>query len=573
MYDSNIQFPLNNNVTGMYYTINGNVTFNNESKEITIPKGSNIATNTFFNGINITQLRKFTNIKEIIISLEIKGKAQIELHSVDTYKGIKDDLISIMEVSSNDYELCSFNIGVDNFNYAYFKIVAISDVFYKSGKITYCPIEDTGKKVSIAIIICTFKREQYIKKNIENMKNTLSELLKSNQINIYISDNGHTLNKADFNQHGIYLFENKNFGGSGGFSRGMYECSKKKWDYVLVMDDDILLDPEVIVRTQNMASLLKEEYKKSFIGSSFLDIDNPTIQIEHGGIVKNGRPFAQNTNKDMTDLSNLYPNDRTNYDYFGWWYCCFPFDFLDTGYTLPLFIKRDDVEFCYRQKATFVTFNGIGVWHENYIKKYSFENTYYQSRNNLIFDALYNPDKNISEIEKEIQSFCIKNLNTCRYCIAELFLDGVDDYLKGIDWLKTTNSEEIHQRLRKKVLKQFSIDDKITPAIVPNNKKILKKLTLNGHIGIKKGKFVTDLYDYDESHFYRPKVIYYCNQKTGMSYSETKSLKKYLKIKKHCAQTCRQLRANQAKIVYRFNTESKSIMSAHFWQIFLGVDL
>ena len=49
------------------------------------------------------------------------------------------------------------------------------------------------------------------------------------KVDIYVADNGHTLSPEDFgNSEHVFLFENRNYGGSSGFTRCLIEAGLKK---------------------------------------------------------------------------------------------------------------------------------------------------------------------------------------------------------------------------------------------------------------------------------------------------------------------------------------------------------
>lgn len=83
-------------------------------------------------------------------------------------------------------------------------------------------------------------------------------------------DNGNTLTDHAFPEFVRYI-PNKNCGGAGGFTRGMLEAVKlKKFTHVILMDDDIFLEPEVLERTRCFLSVLKKEYEDAELAGSLL---------------------------------------------------------------------------------------------------------------------------------------------------------------------------------------------------------------------------------------------------------------------------------------------------------------
>ena len=52
--------------------------------------------------------------------------------------------------------------------------------------------------------------------------------------------------------------------------------------HALLMDDDIVIEPEALVKTYQILTLLKDEYEDAFIGGAMLRLDKQAIQVEAG---------------------------------------------------------------------------------------------------------------------------------------------------------------------------------------------------------------------------------------------------------------------------------------------------
>lgn len=62
----------------------------------------------------------------------------------------------------------------------------------------------------------------------------------------------------------------------------MLECvSTGNTDYVLLMDDDIVLDTTVLERTHSVLCGLKDVYRKSTLSGAMLNLENPIQQYEN----------------------------------------------------------------------------------------------------------------------------------------------------------------------------------------------------------------------------------------------------------------------------------------------------
>ena len=76
----------------------------------------------------------------------------------------------------------------------------------------------------------------------------------------------------------------------------------------------------------------------------------------------------------MRDVrKTAYTQGRVIYDadadYGGWWFCCFPYVFVQENDVLPFFIHCDDVEYGLRCGKKPIIIEGVQVWHETYDKR------------------------------------------------------------------------------------------------------------------------------------------------------------------------------------------------------------
>ena len=86
-----------------------------------------------------------------------------------------------------------------------------------------------------ATVIVTYKREQLLKRVIENVKNQSIGCSK-----LYVVDNGNELSvkRIVLENGGTYLEGNEKAGGAGGYSKGMRRAVSDGYSYVWTLDDD-----------------------------------------------------------------------------------------------------------------------------------------------------------------------------------------------------------------------------------------------------------------------------------------------------------------------------------------------
>ena len=107
--------------------------------------------------------------------------------------------------------------------------------------------------VHLALDLCTFRREAFILRNLTMLRKAFLDNPDSplyGNLSLFIVDNAGTLDAAQLADDAVRVVQNPNTGGSGGFTRGMLEilhaAETLPVTHVLLMDDDILLDPEVL---------------------------------------------------------------------------------------------------------------------------------------------------------------------------------------------------------------------------------------------------------------------------------------------------------------------------------------
>lgn len=234
-----------------------------------------------------------------------------------------------------------------------------------------------------------------------------------------------------------------NLGGSGGFTRGLYEVADVAGSdraNVLFTDDDILLEPDTIVRLTAFANRCVEPV---IVGAQMLHLLHPH-KIHTGGETADFRAvepgLAVANALDKADVTEEFQDIRVDADYNAWWTCLIPSEVVTAvGYPLPFFFQWDDVEYGYRAlrhgHAT-VTLPGAAVWHHDFDWKDEDDwSRYFTLRNALMIDALHG-DFDPAASARSAGRWIARCLVSMRYGQAETLLLAVEDFLRGPDSLR-----------------------------------------------------------------------------------------------------------------------------------------
>lgn len=343
-----------------------------------IVSGNTVDFLTYFNSFSINKWKEYTTIKKIQINGKIIGSAEIEIYTI----GKEAKVLTKSQV--NGAFALDFDVEKITGEILGIKVIAESKVILQ--KLTYLGEFEEWKNKKIGVVICTFKREQYVKVTIDK----LTQFSKDNQwLTTLVVDNGSTLEELETDN--LRIIHNPNYGGSGGFTRGLIENLKSKTnDYVLLMDDDIDLEPSALEHTYGLLCGLKDEYKESFLSGAMLRMNIPYIQHENTAYWGKIRLHSIGKGWNLTDSQVLLNNERIqNYDnqYGAWWYCCIPLKrVIEIGLPLPVFVKGDDIEYSLRNERKLIHLNGIGVWHEAFEGKQALWVDYFAYRNFFIMN-------------------------------------------------------------------------------------------------------------------------------------------------------------------------------------------
>src|SRR5690606_18529998 len=247
---------------------------------------------------------------------------------------------------------------------------------------------DSPEKIRpTAVTICTMNRADDCLGNLFALADSLPALDTLDAI--YVADQGtDTVDSregfaevAERLGDKLHYIKQPNLGGAGGFTRGLYEVAGStdtEHANVLFMDDDVLLEPDLIIRLTAFSNCAANPM---IVGGQMLNLLHPHqlhVGAEYAELntLEPGQPVPHSlSTADLlgVDEETGKPNRqerRVDAGYNGWWSCLIPYEVVKTiGYPLPFFFQWDDAEYSYRARAhgfPTVTLPGAGVWHADF---------------------------------------------------------------------------------------------------------------------------------------------------------------------------------------------------------------
>ncbi|MCE6996922.1 glycosyltransferase [Saccharothrix sp. S26] len=415
-----------------------------------------VSMNTYFGRFPATYWQRWCVSAEVELSLTLTGSGTVSIVASDA-EGESRTIVA-EQVSGAKGQVVSMTAKIDKFTDGgalWFDVVTGEhELVVENPRWTVAP----PKRVRpTAIVICTFNR-------VEDCLNTMAALASDAEPlslvdAVYVVDQGSdpVESRPRFAEVAAALgdklryIRQPNLGGAGGFTRGLYEVMEvdhAEHANVLFMDDDVLCEPEIVVRTTAFANRTAQPVivggqmlyllhpNHLHVGAEYANLDT----LAPGQVVEGALHDADLTGYDEETGKRNVQDRRVDAGYNGWWSCLIPSEIVKAiGYPLPLFFQWDDIEYGYRARArgfATVTLPGAGVWHADFHwKDWDDWHRYFNLRNALITSALhsqFDPKRICRSMAGQLATYLV----AMQYGLAATQLKAIEDFLRGPEVLR-----------------------------------------------------------------------------------------------------------------------------------------
>lgn len=578
----------------MYFRTNPRVQVSDCHHALTFRRRGVAWFDTYFNGFSIEKWKKYTIVDRVSVTLLLKGKFEIQLRSKEKiHQNISERELCVKVFESE--EIASITLPFHSYEEKgmyFIRLEALEDGSQYWGGYYEANIpEEHLWPVDIAVNICTFRREPFVNRNLEILRKSILENPDnemSEHLQVFISDNGKTLNIPQLADEKVHIFPNKNVGGAGGFTRGLIEVMHRR-DYrashTLFMDDDVLIEPEALYRTYTLLRCRKKVYEDLFIGGAMLRLDQQNIQVEAGAAWNQGNLVSRKSSVDLNTVDGCLYNETEEYTEFNaWWYCCTPMSVVrEDNLPLPIFIRGDDLEYGLRNMRHLLLMNGICVWHEPFENKYSSFLEYYILRNLLYDNALHCPGYSRWKFLKRLYGSVVRQLFFYRYQNVELIFQGINDFFRGAAFLKETDGEKLHQKIMAAGYKARPVEELDVAFEYPayensltevdgKGHRLFRLITFNGFLLPTKRNKVVSMAQCRPVNFYRAKRVLQYDVTSKKAFITEK------KIGRSLGYLC-QMIPMTLRIIVKFDGAMKTfredaapLMTEQFWRGYLQME-
>lgn len=416
---------------------------------------SEVSFATYFNAFPASYWRRWSTLESVVLRVELTGSGRVDVYrSKATGARITVGGEPIASGDSGSPAVVEFEIDLSPFEdggWIWFDITTdTNSTLHGAG--WYAPDVAPGR-ANVAVGIPTFNRPADCVNALTALTSdplvdkVISAVIVSDQGTSKVKDHPGFEAAAAALGNRLSVHNQPNLGGSGGYSRVMYEALKNTdCEQILFMDDDIRVEPDSILRALALNRFAKTP---TLVGGQMLNLQEPSHLHVMGEMVdaenfmwtnavntEYDHNFAKYALSDEEEYRSRLLHRRIDVDYNGWWMCMIPRQVAEElGQPLPLFIKWDDADYGLRAGEhgyPTVTLPGAAIWHMAWSDKDDAIDwqAYFHLRNRLVVAAMH-WDGNVSGLIASHFKATIKHLMCLEYSTVAIQNKAMDDFLAG----------------------------------------------------------------------------------------------------------------------------------------------
>ncbi len=407
---------------------------------------------TYFNAFAASYWRRWTIVDDVTLRVRVSGDQATVIVYRSMPNGRSQRVDSAIVGGAEPHDL-SFDLPLAPFadgGWYWFDIVAGSSeaVLEEASWVAEVPA-DRAVSGTVTIGITTMNRPGFCAELLAQIgadpgvREILDEVIVAEQGTRKVADDPSFPAARTALGDRLRVIEQGNMGGSGGYARSQLETLQAgRSTYMMCMDDDVVCEPESIIRSVTFGDLCR---RPTIVGGHMFSLYSKSRLHSFGEIINKYRFWWMSPPTVQSDWdfagrnlrSSRWLHRRIDVDFNGWFMCLIPTAVLrDIGLSLPLFIKWDDSEFGVRASAQgypTVTMPGVAVWHVPWTDKNDALDwqSYFHQRNRTIAALLHSPYEHGGRVVRESFNHQIKHLFSMQYSTAELRHLALEDLLAG----------------------------------------------------------------------------------------------------------------------------------------------
>ena len=418
---------------------------------VRVPSGEQLSFGTYFNAFPASYWRRHSVVTSVTLTLTLTGAGATVIVNKSMANGRQQKVDSAV-TESEGANTVSFDLSlkpfIDGGWYWYDVVAGQGDVVVQSAEWTAEVPGDRAEHGTVDLAITTMNRPDFCAELLTQLG---TPELRPYLDTVFVMEQGSQpvtgserfpdAEKALGDK--LRVVVQGNLGGSGGYARGQLESVRKGTaTYTMMMDDDVVCEPEGIIRAVTFADLAR---RPTIVGGHMFSLYAKSRLHSFGEIIQPWRFWWMSPLDTYNDWdfgarnlrSARWLHKRLDVDFNGWFMCLVPRQVIEEiGLSLPLFIKWDDSEYGLRAKAhgyPTVTFPGAAVWHVPWTDKNDAVDwqAYFHQRNRFIAALIHSSYPRGGRMIRESINHQIAHLVSMQYSTAELRLMALEDVLAG----------------------------------------------------------------------------------------------------------------------------------------------
>ena len=447
--------------------------------------GSDVSFASYFNAFPLMHWAASTDVRTVSLVLELSGRGQVRLVRTDA-RGHATRLEAVRFDGAQTVRLDVPTAGAADGGWCWFEVTASADVEIGPGR---WEVDDVPSDGTVTVAVTTFNKPDYCVRTLRALATDDDVLGVLDRVVVVDQGSRKVAAEPGFDEardalgDRLRVLDQPNLGGSGGFSRGMLEADAAGSTHVMLLDDDVAIEPESIFRAVRFADACS---RPTIVGGHMFDMYRPTNLHAVSEIVQQSNFMWGPADPDhrLVDFSQeslratRWLHRRPRADYNGWWMCLIPTAVVrEIGLSMPFFIKWDDAEYGLRAKAAgvpTVSLPGVALWHITWQDKDDAIDwqAYFHARNRVVSALLHSQEEHGGALLADSGRLNLKHLLSMQYYAVTLRNAALRDVLRGPGRLHATMGTRLGElrALAKDFgeARTYTVDSPAPPAVRPD---------------------------------------------------------------------------------------------------------
>lgn len=477
----------------LYFHAKGAVGLSLTEGHYLMGRGACLSFDSYFNLFNLSKWNHGCHLDGLFV--ELSGTGPVEVQVVHIQRGHSKEVIHCEPTTLQDNAPHCIDLsaltGTESQGLLYVQLLALDDkVSLTSACFATRSVPETLPNLTVSIT--TFKREAEVRRTVERFADFLPRFEFGDRIQVQVVDNGNSAEIQASKQ--VTPITNPNYGGAGGFARGLLEAENSGASHCLFMDDDASFHMENIARAYMFLALART--RKAAVSGAMINNTHKWAMWENGAYF-DGSCHPQFCGTDLRDSAQVLDMELSSAHhtstnlYGGWWFFAFAIDQVK-HHPFPFFVRGDDISFSLMNNFSITSLNGVVSFQDDFSEKESPQTLYLDLRNHLIHHLVVDRlTRSALGTAKIAVRFIARSLLRFHYDSAEAQLLAWQDVMRGPNFFDE-NIDMTERRAQIKALIKVEIWQDINTLDMSERKRLTRLhhrlrhyfglFTLNGHL-------------------------------------------------------------------------------------------